>query len=74
MSKFVLFDNSIVNVDYIICAFPDEIAEWAIEENENKYLITMRLSNGSSLKETFRTVEARNKRYDELKIEFLYDE
>ena len=30
MSKFVLFDNSIVNADYIICAFPDEIAEWAI--------------------------------------------
>lgn len=74
MSKFVLFDNSIVNADYIICVFPDEIAEWAVEENENKYLITMRLSNGSSLKETFRTVEARNKRYDKLKIEFLYDE
>lgn len=74
MSKFVLFDDSIINVNYIICFFSDEIAEWALEENENKYLITMRLSNGSSLTETFRTVEARNKRYDELKIEFLYDE
>jgi hypothetical protein len=74
MRKFVLFDNSIVNIDCILCLFPNEISEWLLEEGEDQYLITMRLTNGSSLNENFKTIEERDERFNNIKKEFLYDE
>lgn len=74
MRKFVFFCNSIVNIDCILCLFPNEISEWLLEEGEDQYLITMRLTNGSSLNENFKTIEERDERFNNIKKEFLYDE
>jgi hypothetical protein len=74
MSKFIEFNNTLINIEYITCVFPNEINDWMLEEGEDKYMITMRLNNNATFEEFYALKEERDRAYDKLKIKLLYDE
>ena len=74
MSKFIEFNNTLINIEYITCVFPNEINDWMLEEGEDKYMITMRLNNTATFEEFYALKEDRDRAYDKLKMKLLYDE
>ena len=72
MSKFIDFDNTLVNSKHIICLFPD-----IREENlSNKYvdityLIVLRLDNNSTIYWEFNNKSDRDIEYNNLKIKLI---
>lgn len=74
MSKFIEFNNTLINIKYITCVFPNEINDWMLEEGEDKYMITMRLNNNATFEEFYALKEDRDRAYDKLKMKLLYDE
>ena len=74
MSKFIEFNNTLINIKYITCVFPNEINDWMLEEGEDKYMITMRLNNNATFEDFYALKEDRDRAYDKLKMKLLYDE
>ena len=67
MSKFIEFNDTIVNTKHIICVFPDMYDSVIFDEDETAYLIVMRLDNNSSLEWKFDNEYDRDKEYNWLK-------
>ena len=74
MSKFIEFNNTLINIEYITCVFPNEINDWMLEKDEDKYMITMRLNNNATFEEFYALKEDRDRAYVKLKMKLLYDE
>ena len=79
MSKFIEFDDTLVNSKHIICLFPSEY-DFLLDDDKydediylHKYLIIMRLDNNSSLEWKFDNEYDRNDEYNWLK-QILVDE
>ena len=69
MSKFIEFNDILVNSKHIICAFPSE-DDFLLDDEDiylHKYLIIMRLDNDSSLEWKFDNKYDRDDEYNCLK-------
>lgn len=73
MSKFIEFDDTIVNTKHIICLFPSE-DDFLLDDEDiylHKYFIIMRLDNGSSLEWKYDNEYDRDDNYNWLKQELI---